>query len=108
MIKLTEIPPVESRKNTKFSNKQVYMMLKEFVYPPCSKHPDNIRMHHLLASELGYEDDSRQLLAGKTNGVFTLQSPNKFTGSEMMNIKSVRDHFNSVKKKLNNANRMQQ
>ena len=107
MIKLTAIPPIESRKNTKFRDKQVYMMLKEFVYPPCSKHPDNIRMHHLLTSDLGYEGDSRKLLAGKTNGVFSLQSPNKFTGSEMMNITDVRAHFNSVKKKLSKANRMQ-
>jgi len=107
MTNLESTPPVESNVKTTFSKRQVYMMLKEFVYPPCAKHPENIRIHHMLESDLGYEGNSRQLLAGKTNGVFSLQEPHKFNGQEMMNLDSVRDHHNETIKKLRNLGRIQ-
>lgn len=89
-------PLIRSNSATKFTKKQVYMVLKNFVYPPCAKHPDNIRMFHSLEFDLGYVGSSRQNLAGKTNGSFGLTGTTQFSGSDMMSIDTVLTHFKAV------------
>ena len=102
-----ETPLVRSNPQTTFTRRQVYMMLKEFVYPPCKiKEPTKIRMFHTLVTDLGFTGDGREVLAGKTNGTFRLTGSARITGAEMMNLADVRAHNAVVAAKLKKQGRL--
>jgi len=106
MSNLSNAAPLASLSTTKFTKAQVYFMVKNFVYPPCSKNADDIRRFDELVSDLGYVGNSRSMLAGKTNGVFSLSSPNKFSGPELMAINVVGDHIDATITKLKALGRL--
>lgn len=106
MANLTQQENVRAQSGISFSRRQVYMMLREFVYPPCRLEPDEIRMHHNLASDLGYAGNSKRLLAPKANNTFSLQAPNRFTGPEMTGLSTVEEHYRETCAKLSNAGRL--
>ncbi|WP_089729615.1 hypothetical protein [Candidatus Thiosymbion oneisti] len=106
MSYLSSVASLTSLSTTKFTKAQVYYLIKNFVYPPCSKDPDDIRRFHKLVDDLGYVDNTRSILAGKTNNVFNLNSPEKFSGSELMAIDVVGKHIDATIAKLKALGRL--
>ncbi len=106
LMELTKKHAMEAQPGTKFTRKQVYLLSKQLVYPPCKKKPDDIRLDDDLTTDLGYVGDSKRLLAPKTNNTFSLNAPNKFTGPEMDVLDSVAAHVNATCDKLKKAGRL--
>lgn len=97
---------INAQPGAKFTRKQVYWLSKQFVYPPCKKAPDAIRMDDDLAADLGYKGNSKHILAPKTNKTFALTPPNDFNGPEMMTLGTVADHVAATCKKLKDDGRL--
>ncbi len=98
--------PVRAEHGSTFSRRQVYSILRNFVYPPCRLDPDEIRMHQSLAADLGYEGNSKRILATKTNQAFGLEAPHRFTGPEMDGIATVEGQYDITCRKLQAAGRL--
>lgn len=92
--------------SSRFTSPVVYYSLRHFVYPPCSKRPDDIRMYHSIETDLGYQGNSKRSLAGKTSRVFGLTAPHRFNGPEMDGLDTVADHHAATCAKLNAAGRL--
>ncbi len=105
-LSLSDTPLFESNESTVFTERLVYLTLKESVYPPCSIHPRNIRYFHSIESNLGYVG-GKQILAGKTNRAFALIDPYLFTGNDMEDIDIVEEHMGAVIERLKKLNRME-
>lgn len=103
---MAHVPIATFASTSRLTSAQVYFSLKNFVYPPCKLEPDEIRMYQKLEADLGYVDNSKRLLASKTNSVFSLVSPNSFTGPEIVAITDVRGHHTETCKKLKASGRM--
>lgn len=97
---------IASQAGTTFTRPQVYQIIKNYVYPPCKKEPDAIRMDDDLETDLGYVGNSKRLLAPKTNNTFALTPPNRFTGPEMDALTDVAPHVDATCDKLDAAGRL--
>ena len=101
-----ELPRVAARSGASFSRSEVTQMLKAFVYPPCDKRPNEIVQDDTFEGDLGMSPAGRRARAGRTNAVFALETPHKFSGPEMLTFDTVGEHNDATRKKLKALGRL--
>jgi len=89
-----------------FTAGEVLAVCRKFVYPPCKKLSCFIKLGDHLDSALGYFEVNRTLLALKTNETFQMETPDIFSGLDLVTLETVQDHVQAVCKKLANAGRL--